>query len=108
MQRLSREIMKGRGYQASDYAMLSTMGVAAGYISILVLALFISSLESMSKYTFPVLLWLLCSLMAYWVSRLWLKTSRGEMHDDPLIFSLKDQPSWIVFIIMVMVTLVSI
>ena len=46
MQRLSRETMKGRGYQVSDYPMLSAMGVAAGYISILVLALFISSPES--------------------------------------------------------------
>jgi 4-hydroxybenzoate polyprenyltransferase len=108
MQRLSRETMKGRGYQVSDYAMLSAMGVAAGYISILVLALFISSPESIGKYTYPVLLWLLCPLMAYWVSRLWLKTSRGEMHDDPLIFSLKDQASWIVFINMMMVTLVAI
>ena len=108
MQRLSRETMKGRGYQVSDYSMLGAMGVAAGYISILVLALFISSPESVSKYTYPVLLWLLCPLMAYWVSRLWLKTSRGEMHDDPLIFSLKDQASWIVFINMMMVTLVSI
>ena len=108
MQRLSRETMKGRGYQVSDYAMLSAMGVAAGYISILVLALFISSPESIGKYTYPALLWLLCPLMAYWVSRLWLKTSRGEMHDDPLIFSLKDQASWIVFINMMMVTLVSI
>ena len=108
MQRLSRETMKGRGYQVSDYSMLSAMGVAAGYISILVLALFISSPESVSKYTYPGLLWLLCPLMAYWVSRLWLKTSRGEMHDDPLIFSLKDQASWIVFINMMMVTLVSI
>ncbi|MGR8997907.1 MAG: UbiA family prenyltransferase [Gammaproteobacteria bacterium] len=108
MQRLSRETMKGRDYQVSDYPMLSAMGVAAGYISILVLALFISSPESVSKYTYPVLLWLLCPLMAYWVSRLWLKTSRGEMHDDPLIFSLKDQASWIVFINMMMVTLVSI
>jgi 4-hydroxybenzoate polyprenyltransferase/phosphoserine phosphatase len=108
MQRLSRETMKGRDYHVSDYPMLSAMGVAAGYISILVLALFISSPESVSKYTYPVLLWLLCPLMAYWVSRLWLKTSRGEMHDDPLIFSLKDQASWIVFINMMMVTLVSI
>lgn len=108
MQRLSRETMKGRDYQVSDYPMLSAMGVAAGYISILVLALFISSPESIGKYTYPVLLWLLCPLMAYWVSRLWLKTSRGEMHDDPLIFSLKDQASWIVFINMMMVTLVSI
>jgi 4-hydroxybenzoate polyprenyltransferase len=108
MQRLSRETMKGRDYHVSDYPMLSAMGVAAGYISILVLALFISSPESVSKYTYPVLLWLLCPLMAYWVSRLWLKTSRGEMHDDPLIFSLKDQASWIIFINMMMVTLVSI
>jgi 4-hydroxybenzoate polyprenyltransferase len=108
MQRLSRETIKGRDYQVSDYSMLSAMGVAAGYISILVLALFISSPESVSKYTYPVLLWLLCPLMAYWVSRLWLKTSRGEMHDDPLIFSLKDQASWIVFINMMIVILVSI
>ena len=108
MQRLSRETMKGRGYQVSDYPMLSAMGVAAGYLSILVLALFISSPESLGKYTYPVILWLLCPLMAYWVSRLWLKTSRGEMHDDPLVFSLKDQASWIVFINMMMVTLVAI
>ncbi len=108
MQRLSHETMKGRDYHASDYPMLSVMGVAAGYISILVLALFISSPESVGKYTYPVLLWLLCPLMAYWVSRLWLKTSRGEMHDDPLLFSLKDQASWIVFINMMMVTLVAI
>ena len=108
MQRLSRETMKGRDYQVSDYPMLSAMGVAAGYISILVLALFISSPESIGKYTYPDLLWLLCPLMAYWVSRLWLKTARGEMHDDPLVFSLKDQASWIVFINMMMITLVSI
>ena len=108
MQRLSRETMKGRGYQVSDYPMLSTMGVTAGYLSILVLALFISSPESLGKYTFPVILWLLCPLMIYWVSRLWLKTSRGEMHDDPLVYSLKDQASWIVFINIMMVTLAAI
>jgi 4-hydroxybenzoate polyprenyltransferase/phosphoserine phosphatase len=108
IQHLARETISGRDYRVSDYPMLSAMGVAAGYISILVLALFISSPESVGKYTYPVLLWLLCPLMAYWVSRLWLKTSRGEMHDDPLVFSLKDQASWIVFINMMMVTLVSI
>ena len=108
IQSISRESMNGRDYRVSDYPMLSAMGVAAGYISILVLALFISSPESVGKYTYPVLLWLLCPLMAYWVSRLWIKTSRGEMHDDPLVFSLKDQTSWIVFINMLMVTLVAI
>jgi 4-hydroxybenzoate polyprenyltransferase len=108
MQRLARDTMKGRGYRVEDYPMLGAMGIAAGYISVLVLALFISDPQTAGKYTYPVLLWLLCPLMAYWVSRLWLKTSRGEMHDDPLVFSLKDQASWMVFIIMMMVTLVSI
>jgi 4-hydroxybenzoate polyprenyltransferase len=108
MQRLGRETMKGRDYHVSDYQMLSAMGIASGYLSILVLALFISSPASVHEYTHPVFLWLLCPLMTYWVSRLWLKTSRGEMHDDPLIFSLKDRVSWIVFINMMIIILVSI
>lgn len=108
MQRLERLSMKGRDYHVADYGVLSAMGVAAGYLSILVLALFISTPETLGRYSLPVVLWLLCPLMAYWVSRLWLKTARGEMHDDPLMFSLKDQASWIVFINMMMVTLVAI
>ena len=108
IQRLARDSLKGRDYHVADYAMLSTMGVVAGYGSIGVLALFIGSPESIGLYTYPGLLWLLCPLMAYWLSRLWLKTSRGEMHGDPLVFSLKDQASWIVFILMLMVALVAI
>ncbi|MDD1611115.1 MAG: UbiA family prenyltransferase, partial [Methylococcaceae bacterium] len=104
---LSRNKMKGRDYYIDDYPMLSSMGVAAGYLSVLVLALFIDSPESMQQYSHPVFLWLLCPLMAYWVSRLWLNTSRGKMHDDPLVYSLKDRASWIVFINMMLVTLVS-
>ncbi len=108
LQQLGRKVMKGRDYRVSDYPMLSAMGVAAGYISILVLALYIDSPESKSQYTHPMFLWMLCPLMAYWVSRLWLKTARGEMHDDPLVYSLKDRVSWIVFINMMLITVVSI
>lgn len=108
LQHLALGTTNDRDYQVSDYPILGAMGIAAGYISIAVLALFISSPESVGKYTCPDLLWLLCPLMAYWISRLWLKTARGQMHDDPLIFSLKDQASWIIFILILMVTLVSI
>ena len=31
--------------------------------------------------------------MLYWVSRLWLKTGRGEMHEDPIVFALLDRGS---------------
>ncbi len=108
LQHLATKDRKDKIYQASDYPILSAMGVASGYLSIVVLALFIGSPANIGKYTYPDLLWLLCPLMAYWVSRLWLKTARGEMHDDPLVFSLKDQASWIVLINMLMVTLVAI
>jgi 4-hydroxybenzoate polyprenyltransferase/phosphoserine phosphatase len=104
----SLDNIKGRDYQVSDYPVLGAMGIAAGYLSILVLALFICSSESAEEYTYPDLLWLLCPLMVYWISRLWLKTARGQMHDDPLVFSLKDQASRIVLIMVLMVTLVSI
>jgi 4-hydroxybenzoate polyprenyltransferase len=107
MKRISRNTMEGRGYHISDYPALSAMGVAAGYCSILVLALFISSPSGVGKYTHPNYLWMLCPLMTYWISRLWLKTSRGEMLDDPLIFSLKDRSSWIVFFNMIAVVLIS-
>ncbi|MGC1954327.1 MAG: UbiA family prenyltransferase [Gammaproteobacteria bacterium] len=107
IQKSSHDNLKGRGYHVSDYPMLSTMGVSAGYISVLVLALFISSPGGVSQYSHPVYLWMLCPLMAYWVSRLWLKTSRSEMHDDPLLFSLKDRSSWIVFLGLTIVSLIS-
>ena len=28
--------------------------------------------------------------MIYWFARLWIKTARGEMHDDPIVFALYD------------------
>jgi hypothetical protein len=35
-------------------------------------------------------------LLLYWVSRVWLKAGRGEMHDDPLVFAVTDTQSQIV------------
>jgi hypothetical protein len=29
-----------------------------------------------------------------WIMRLWLETSRGRMHDDPLVYALRDPFSW--------------
>ncbi|MFZ7125660.1 MAG: UbiA family prenyltransferase [Desulfobacterales bacterium] len=98
----------GRDYRLSDYAVLNAMGIASGYLSVLVLALFIDSPGVPENYTHPGRLWLLCPLMLYWVSRLWIKTARGEMPDDPLLFSLKDWVSWMVLLAMVLVTLTAI
>jgi hypothetical protein len=34
--------------------------------------------------------------LLYWISRIWLLGARGDVHDDPIVFSLKDATSWVV------------
>ena len=41
--------------------------------------------------------------MLYWVSRLWIKTGRGEMEDDPIVFTLKDRGSRFVILACIVV-----
>lgn len=88
----------GRGYAASDEAQLATLGVASGYISVLVLALYLSSDHVTTLYTHPRRLWLLCPLALYWTGRLWFLANRGVVHDDPVVFALKDRVSWVVLV----------
>lgn len=89
----------GRGYERGDLALLGQLGGAAGYLSVLVLALYIHSPEITRLYGDPGWLWLACPLALYWVSRVWLVTSRGAMNDDPVVFALRDRPSHLVVLI---------
>jgi len=83
----------GRGYTTEDLPVLQSLGSAAGYLSVLVLALYINSPDIEALYHRPKLIWLLCVLMLYWISRVWLRAHRGAMHDDPVVFALKDRMS---------------
>jgi hypothetical protein len=69
------------------------MGIACGYLAVLVVALYINSVAVTVLYSRPEALWFFCPILLYWVSRLWLKTVRGEMHDDPMVFAVKDRAS---------------
>lgn len=88
-----------RGYQASDLEVLANLGSASGYISILVLALYIKSPEMASLYHRPEALWLLCPLFLYWISRFWIFASRGLVNEDPIVFAAKDKGSWFVALV---------
>lgn len=95
--------LRSRGYAASDLEGLADLGVSSGYVSILVVALYINSPEVRVLYLAPEFLWLLCPLLVYWVSRVWLLARRGEMHDDPVVFALRDRVSYIVGALAVLV-----
>jgi 4-hydroxybenzoate polyprenyltransferase len=89
----------GRGYVAGDYEQLAILGVSSGYLSVLVLALYITSKEVTALYMYPERLWLLCPVMLYWVGRVWLLAHRGQVNEDPLVFALKDKVSYVVGLI---------
>lgn len=82
-----------RGYTTSDISMLSSAGIATGYISIMVIALYINSEKVTEIYHIPEILWLICPLLLYWIGRLWIITTRGELHEDPIVFGLRDRVS---------------
>jgi 4-hydroxybenzoate polyprenyltransferase/phosphoserine phosphatase len=87
--------MSGRGYVRADFELISAMGIAAGFISVVFLALFVQDQGFSSGYQTPTLIWLCCPLLLFWIARAWLLTHRGEMHDDPVLFAIKDKASWV-------------
>jgi 4-hydroxybenzoate polyprenyltransferase len=87
---------RGRGYAAEDLETLSMLGMASGLVAVLVLALYVASSDVTRLYAHHERLWLLCPLALYWVSRIWLLARRGTVDEDPVLFALRDRPSWIV------------
>jgi 4-hydroxybenzoate polyprenyltransferase len=87
----------GRGYQVRDLVSLRAMGMASGFLAVMVLALYIDSHSSREHYRQPEWLWAAAPLALLWVMRIWLKTGRRELHgEDPLQFALRDGFTWLV------------
>jgi 4-hydroxybenzoate polyprenyltransferase len=83
----------GRRYVVADLPMIRNFGTSAGYISVLVLALYINSPQVGVLYAHPLLLWAACPLLLYWISRMLMKAHRGEIHNDPIVFAFRDRAS---------------
>lgn len=107
MQSLHRDEATGRGYQTRDLQAVQQMGIASGYLAVLVLALYINSGEIVVRYGHATLLWGACPLLLLWVSHVWLKSARGEMSDDPLVFAIHDRMSRLVLLLCTLIVLVA-
>ena len=98
----------GRAYEVEDLPILRGIALSAGNAAVLVLALYISSDVVQALYSRPELIWLICPLLLYWVMRMVMKTHRGEMTDDPIVYAAKDRISIAVVAICIVVALLSI
>lgn len=107
LQQAGGSVARGRDYRVSDLTVLWPLGVGASLSAVVVFGMFISAPETQARYASPQLLWLVALGLIYWVGRLWIKTSRGEMHDDPIVFALKDFGSAFSVGAMLLVTIVA-
>ncbi len=98
---------RGRDYRVSDLVVLWPLGVGAALSAVVVFGLFINAPETQNRYGSPQLLWLVAFGLIYWLGRIWIKTSRGEMPDDPVIYAIKDRGSRITVLAMVGTMLVA-
>jgi 4-hydroxybenzoate polyprenyltransferase len=87
-------LVAGRGYCAQDYWLIGALGISSGALSVLVLILYVNSPEVRILYQSPVLLMLLAPIFLYWIGRVWLLASRGKLHEDPVLFALRDKTSY--------------
>jgi 4-hydroxybenzoate polyprenyltransferase/phosphoserine phosphatase len=84
----------GRGYRIDDLDLIRSTGSTSGLIAVLVFSLYIQNAFSASQlYSYPRLLWLICPILLYWISRIWFLASRDQLSDDPVVFALKDRIS---------------
>lgn len=95
--------ISGRGYRGDDRWTLLGLGLCSGLMAVLVLALYIHSDEVRAIYETPEVLWLLCPVLLYWISRTWLLAGRGELMDDPLLFAVRDRASYVVLAVVLAV-----
>ena len=100
-------LTKGRGYYPSDLEIISSLGAAAGYLSVMVLALYIQDAETVSLYQNPKIIWLACPVLLFWITRVWLLAHRGEVNEDPVVFALTDKVSLLTGVIFGLIFIVA-
>lgn len=83
----------GRGYYTSDASLIQMQGMASGYAAVLVLALYLDSQAVQQLYRSPEFVWGAVLAVLFWINWMWIQAHRGHMHDDPLVFAVKDKAS---------------
>ena len=97
----------GRDYGVRDYPVLMAFGCSSSLMSILLFCFYTQNNVLTNQYQDPSLLWLIIPALGYWLTRMWIKTHRGEMHDDPIVFSLTDRGSLITISVIIVLTLLA-
>jgi 4-hydroxybenzoate polyprenyltransferase len=101
------EFAHGRGYLVSDLSFIQQLGISSGFLAVLVLALYLNSDNVVRLYENPEFIWLAVPLILFWISWMWLQVHRGKMHDDPIVFAIKDKVSIFVGLFFILIFIIA-
>lgn len=90
----NQEVLHGRGYIVKDLKMISNVSLFFAIASIFIFILYLNSSQTMSLYSSPKVLWIVCLILIYWISRILIISNKGEINDDPIIFAIYDKNSY--------------
>lgn len=96
-----------RNYKIGDLSIVAALAAAAGFNSVTVFALYVSSDAVHTLYRRPEVLWLFCPVLMYWIGRTILLAHRRQMHDDPIVFALSDRISYFTLAVAAVILLVA-
>ena len=86
------DLISGRGYHAVDAPLVLAIGFLTGLGAVVAICFYIiHDALAQTFYGNPMALWGLPPLLVVPIARIWLKSYRGEMDDDPIHFVLTDR-----------------
>lgn len=103
----NQEELFGRGYSVIDLDIVQKLGISSGFISLLILSLYINGDQVSVLYQQPELIWLTIPILLYWIMRMWFVAHKGKMTDDPIIFAIKDKSSYVTFFLITIILIVA-
>lgn len=102
----SREKLSGRGYTVDDISIISNIGVSAGLISVLTYIIYINYGANEYYRNPAVLLWGSFPLL-YFILKIWIKASRNEVQDDPIVYAIKTKENYLLFFIILLIFIIA-
>ena len=103
----NKQNVLGRNYYGSDKSLIKMLGINSGYISILVLVLYLNSDTVFKLYESPEWIWPGIVSFLFWINWIWLKAHRNQMNQDPIVFAIKDKVSILLFVLSLIFYLLS-
>ena len=97
----------GRGYFISDLNVIQIFGITSAIAATLIFVLYINSDDVKLLYRTNYWLWLIAPMFLYWITRMWFIASRGQMAEDPIVFSIRDLIGYIILALIIICMLLA-